>query len=120
MADLVFKSLRNNTFTISRRVRTTDGQGGWVITYTELGDVEGRMRPASSGEREVAAVEERQISHVLYVDAAETIQIQRGDKVELDSVSWEVMGRREPSYADHHYEIDCLQVQVEATEEFGS
>ena len=114
----VFESLLNNTFTISRRTRASDGQGGWVVAYEELGTAEGRLRPASSQERQVAALEERRISHVLYVVAG--TDIARGDLVEGDDVTVEVMGVREPSRADHHLEVDCLEEQVEVSEEAGS
>ena len=114
----VFESLLNNTFTISRRVRTSDGQGGWEITYLELDDVEGRIRPATSNEREVAAAEEQQITHVLYVLHGEDIL--RGDLVVCGGLEVEVLGIREPSLAGEHLEIDCLERQQETTEEYGS
>ena len=111
----VFESLLNHTFTILRRERTSDGQGGWAITYTLLGSAEGRMRPASSTEREVAAAEQRQISHVLYVAAGGT-DIARGDLVTGGGITVDIQGVREPSQAGHHLEIDCLEVQREITE----
>lgn len=114
----VFESLLNNTFTISRRVRTDDGQGGWAIAYLELGTAEGRIRPATSNEREVAASEEQQITHVLYVLADEDIA--RGDLVECGDLAVDVLGIREPSLAGEHLEIDCLERQQESTEELGS
>lgn len=114
----VFTSLLNNTFTVSRRVRTSDGQGGWAISYLELGTVEGRIRPATSNEREVAAAEEQQITHVLYVEHGEDIL--RGDQVVCDDLTVEVLGIREPSKAGKHLEIDCLERQQETTEEYGS
>lgn len=110
----LIECLFNNTFTISRRVRTSDGQGGWSISYVELGTVEGRLRPAGSAEREVADQEGRRITHVLYV--LEGTDIARGDLVEGDGVVVEVLGIREPSRADYHVEIDCEERQVEATE----
>lgn len=109
---IVFQSLLNNTFTVERRERTSDGQGGWEISYASLGTVEGRIRPASGREREVAAAEERQLSHVLYVVASEDIA--RGDRVTCGDLVVEVLGVREPSLAGEHLEIDCLEVQVEA------
>ena len=114
----VFTSLLNNTFTVSRRVRTDDGQGGWGISYLELGTVEGRIRPATSSEREVADTEEQQISHVLYVAYGEDVL--RGDRVVCGNLEVEVLGIREPSLAGEHLEIDCLEVQEEETEEYGS
>jgi len=113
-----FESLLNHTFTIYRRGRTSDGQGGWKITYGEIGTAAGRMRPASSAEREVAAAEQRQISHVLYVvDGAD---IARGDLVIGGGLTVDVLGVREPSQAGHHLEIDCMETQREVTAEAGS
>jgi len=118
----VFESLLNNTFTVSRRVRTSDGQGGWEISYLELGEVEGRIRPATSSERVVADTEEQQITHVLYVSHGEDVL--RGDLVTAGGVTpplqVEVLGIREPSLAGEHLEIDCLERQVESTEVYGS
>jgi len=114
----VFQSLLNNTFTVSRRVRTADGQGGWAISYVELDTVEGRIRPATSNEREVAAAEEQQITHVLYVEHGEDVL--RGDLVACGDLEVEVLGIREPSLAGKHLEIDCLERQQETAEAYGT
>lgn len=114
----VFTSLLNNVFTVSRRVRVSDGQGGWPIAYLEMGTVQGRIRPTSSSERVVAASEEQQISHVLYV--LHGADIARGDLVECGELAVDVLGIREPSLAGEHLEIDCLERQQEASEEAGS
>lgn len=113
----VFTSLLNHDFNISRRRRTSDGQGGWAIDYVTVGTVRGRIRPASSAEREAAAQESRQLSHVLYVLAG--TDIARGDEVEQDELVVDVMAIREPSRAGEHLEIDCFERQVEATVEEG-
>ena len=114
----VFTSLLNNEFTISRRTRVSDGQGGWPIAYVEIGTVRGRIRPASSNERVVAASEEQQISHVLYVLAG--ADVERGDLVECGDLAVDVLGVREPSLAGEHLEIDCMERQQETAEEIGS
>jgi len=105
----VFDSLLNNDFTVSRPGRAPNGQGGFVVTYVTTGTVRGRMRPASSAERTVAAQEQRAISHVLYVNADESIL--RGDRVSGDDAAWDILAIREPSRADEHLEIECLEVQ---------
>ena len=112
-----FKSLLNRDYLISRPVRIANGQGGWAIAYMPLMTVPGRLRPASSSEREVALQEQRAITHVLYVVAGEDIQ--REDTVEGDEVTVKVQGVREPSRADHHLEVDCLEIQ-KPTKEVGS
>jgi len=114
----VFVSLLNNTFVLSRRDRIADGQGGWAIVWAPNGSTLGRIRPASSAEREVAQEEQRAITHVLYV--VHGTDILRGDRVECGDLIVDVQGIREPSKASHHLEIDCLEVQHEATVEEGS
>jgi SPP1 family predicted phage head-tail adaptor len=119
MSLIVFQSLLNNDVAIERRQRTPDGQGGWAIGYLAGDTVRGRIRPASSSEREVAQLEERQITHVLYVLAG--TDIERGDRVTVGDLVVEVEAIREPSKAGEHLEIDCRERQVEvASEEVGS
>jgi SPP1 family predicted phage head-tail adaptor len=113
-----FESLLNNEFSVARMARTSDGQGGWIEAPEVLGTVRGRMRPATGREREVAAQEQREISHVLYVLAGEDIA--RGDLVTGGGVTVEVQGIREPSLAGHHLEIDCQEIQTVPAAEAGS
>jgi head-tail adaptor len=110
----VFESLLNHDYSVYRRMRLADHQGGWQLLYTDTGLVKGRLRPATSQEREVAALEERRISHVFYCDAEEDIV--RGDSLIGDGVVVNVVGVREPSRAGHHLEIDCLERQAESVE----
>jgi SPP1 family predicted phage head-tail adaptor len=114
MSDAIFDSLLNNTFVSFRRDRIPDGQGGWPIAYVQNITFLGRMRPASSAEKETAKREERAISHVLYVVHGEDIE--RGDWVIGGGIAVDVQGVREPSQAAHHLEIDCMETQREATE----
>lgn len=115
---IAFLTLLNNTFTVSRRERIDDGQGGWTIVYADVAAVQGRIRPATSAERVVAEREEQQITHVLYV--VHGADIERGDLVVCDDLQVEVLGIREPSKAGQHLEIDCMEHQPEVTGEIGS
>ncbi|OGC95310.1 MAG: hypothetical protein A2W25_05180 [candidate division Zixibacteria bacterium RBG_16_53_22] len=128
----VFTSLLNKEYHVGRRRRTPDGQGGWAIDYVEIDPIQGRMRPASSHEREVAMLEERVITHVFYcVEGSDIVRgdvISPGNLVFIDAdvlsatgeVVVEVDAIREPSQADEHYEIDCRERQHEQATEEGS
>jgi SPP1 family predicted phage head-tail adaptor len=107
----MFESLLNNSFTVTRRKRTSDNQGGWKIGYASVGTVAGRIRPATSAEQEIAMQEGRHLTHVLYTLA--TADIERGDRVTCGDLTVDVLGIREPSLAGHHYEIDCEEWQKE-------
>lgn len=117
---MVFQSLLNHDFAVRRKRRTSNGQGGWPEDFVLVATVRGRLRPASSAEREAALLEERQITHVLYVLAG--ADIARGDQVEGGGLTVDVQAVREPSQAGEHLEIDCLERQFEtsAPEETGS
>jgi SPP1 family predicted phage head-tail adaptor len=115
---IVFQSLLNNPVLVERRRRSPDGQGGWAIDYVTVGTVQGRIRPASSREREAGQREEQEISHVLYIVYGGDIG--RGDRVTVGSLTVEVLGIREPSRAGEHLEIDCRERQSEQSSEEGS
>jgi head-tail adaptor len=100
----VFQSLLNRDYRAWRPVRTDDGRGGWLISYSLIGTLRGRMRPMTGNEMTQAAQEQRQISHRLYVEAADAIgtQIRRewlvddGTNGFLVEVFWACASRREP------------------------
>jgi head-tail adaptor len=112
----VFQSLLNRDYRAWRPVRTDDGRGGWLISYSLIGTLRGRMRPMTGNEMTQAAQEQRQISHRLYVEAADAIgtQIRREWLVDdgTDGFLVEVLGLREPSRAGEHLEIDCWERQL--------
>ncbi len=113
-----FGTLLITDFEVYRIDRASDGQGGWVVSYADIGSVSGRIRPASSTERQTAMLNNREISHVLYVGA--DADIVRGDRVEAEDLVVEVLGVRNPSNAGHHLEIDCVEIQHETGVEDGS
>jgi head-tail adaptor len=114
----VFTSLLNNTFIVDHRLRVPDGQGGWSIVFIPAASIRGRLRPASSTEILAAQQERRRISHVFY--CLESEDIVRGDRLSGDDLTVDVMAIREPSRADEHYEIDCLEEQLEQAQEIES
>jgi SPP1 family predicted phage head-tail adaptor len=118
VSDAIFDSLLNNSFVSYRRDRVDDGQGGWRIVYVQHLTFAGRIRPASSAEREVAQQDQRAISHVLYTTHG--TDVARGDWVLGGGISVDIEGVREPSQAAHHLEIDCLEIQREETTEVGT
>jgi SPP1 family predicted phage head-tail adaptor len=108
------KSFLNNTFAVYRNLRTADGQGGYVTALTYIGDIAGRLRPASANERQAADQSNVKLTHVLYCEA--DADIQRGDTVVGAGVELRIVAVREPSYARHHYEVDCVQIVREPAE----
>ena len=108
------KSFLNNTFAVYRNLRTADGQGGYVTALTYIGDIAGRLRPASANERQAADQSNVKLTHVLYCGA--DADIQRGDTVVGAGIELRVVAVREPSYARHHYEVDCVQIVREPVE----
>jgi len=105
------ETLFNHEFAQNRPERTSDGQGGWIVSMSNVGTIRGRLRPASSEERSVAAQEQRRLSHVFYCAAGEDIC--RGDCLSADGITVEVLAVREPSRAGHHLECECYETQRE-------
>lgn len=117
----VFSSLLNRDFLVFRRVRTSDGQGGWPFVPTQIGEVRGRIRPVSGVERTKALEEGRELSHVFYQVAGGALSVARGDTLVTEGLMVEVMAVREPSKAGEHLEVDCREQQGEVNEvEVGS
>jgi SPP1 family predicted phage head-tail adaptor len=106
--------LMNRTVTIKRKSRTKDGQGGFTFAWATSSTVQGRIRPAKSGERVVAGREQAQITHVAYFDPGTDVQF--GDQLVSSAptaLTVYVVGVREPGGINHHFEVDCNNEQLE-------
>lgn len=126
--DAVFLSLLNRSFNIVGVRRRQDDQGGWIVQYYPKTSIQGRLRPATSRERETALREERFITHVFYCVADEDIK--RGDFISpgtitigvdeftlsSDEILVEIDGIREPSTWEKHWEIDGVERLFEFSE----
>lgn len=109
----IITNLLNKTASIYRRTRTTDGQGGWTIGYSLVETASVRVSPKSGSEQEIAATDDRKITHSVY--SLTTADIERGDKLVIGDLSLEVLDVKEPSLLGHHYEIDCVEWQKEVS-----
>ena len=107
-------SFLNNTFAVYRNVRTPDGQGGDTAALAHVGDYRGRLRPVNAGERVDAEQRNVRMTHILYCKA--DTDIARGDTVIGAGVDLRVLAVREPSYANHHYAVDCEAIVREPAE----
>jgi SPP1 family predicted phage head-tail adaptor len=112
--DLVFESLLIHTGIVYRKIRASDGQGGFSTAWGEVGSLEGRLRPVTANDERVAVQEQSEITHVW--DTLTTADIARGDRLEVEGVTVDVLAVREPSYMNHHYECDCKLSQLEGDE----
>lgn len=117
----VFSSLLNRAYVAWQPQRTSDGQGGFVVSFASVGQVQGRMSQRSGSEVDVADSEERQVSHTFFVGADDSVGAQIGRDFLItpaDDVNrtFIVQGVREPSLAGEHLEIDCYQRQLAANE----
>lgn len=126
MSLFVFQSMLNLSFNVLGFTRLSDSQGGWEKSYLTKSAIQGRLRPATSRERETALREERMITHVFYCVADPDLN--RGDFISPGSmyieddqvysteILVEVDAVREPSTAGEHWEVDCLERQFEKME----
>jgi head-tail adaptor len=101
--------LFNDLFTIARKSRSSDGQGGWTESFANIGTEPGRIRPASAREREAARRLESEVTHVMYVRPGANVK--RGDRATgRIGTQFELLDVRRPSQG-HHLECDCREVQ---------
>jgi len=123
---MVFNSLLNLDFNAVRMTRDPDGHGGWEVGFIEIPSILGRLRPATSREREVAAQEQRVITHVFYSETSANLGrgdyispgliVISGEDLRSSDIIVKIEGNREPSTADHHFEIDCIEYQPSVTQ----
>lgn len=109
----MIETLLNTTLYILKSERVSDGQGGWTEDHVYYGQsILGRVRPKSASERAVAGSEYAEISHVVYT----LDPLERGDWIGVgEDLILEVVAVRNPSLLDHHYEIDCKEIQRKAS-----
>lgn len=103
--------LLNQSVTIKRTSRASDGQGGFTETHpSTTATIQARIRPASANEKLAGAQEQARVTHVLYCEA--DANIERADLiVDEDSLEYEVLSKRPPSVRDHHLAVDLEQIQ---------
>lgn len=111
---MTFARLLNNAFSVYRKERVFDGQGGWSESWAEVGSIAGRLRPVVGREDDSANQGQRVVMHVLYTLPA--VDVQRGDMVVGAGQVLDVLGIRDPSHAGHHWEIDCEEREKEPEE----
>lgn len=111
-------SLLNRSFAHTRPTRAHNGAGGWLVSEEDLGELAGRLRPASASEITVAAQRQARITHVLY--CAGDADVRRGDILSDGDDVVTVVAVRETSAPGHHLECDCEEVQREGARETGS
>ena len=75
----VIPELLRHSLAVTRRVRTTDGQGGFTEVYTSIGNWFAAIRPATAQERESATRMEVDLTHMATMQSAAAIQ--RNDRV---------------------------------------
>ncbi|MCL6612482.1 MAG: head-tail adaptor protein [Peptococcaceae bacterium] len=105
------QSLFNNVFTHQRPTITRDEYGGCIITWNTLGTIKGRLRPTGVSERSASYLANPQavVSHVFYCGPG--VDIRSGDRVVLGNVTVEILGVKNPSYANHHIEAEGKVIQ---------
>lgn len=92
--------LLNRTPAQWRRADVADGRGGHTTSWSQVGTVAARFSDASPAERQAAAQQGVEISHIVYLlpDAA----VVRGDRLVDGGMTIEITAVTVPSVASHH------------------
>jgi|GEM_PF-2172947 len=108
--DKNFTDLLWSTFTVKRKVKTPDGLGGYTLSYTTIGTIKGKLDPMFLPREPVNIGKFRSFNtHILYTVCSSNIL--RDDKIEGEGKVLRVIALKEPSEANHHYEIHCEEIQ---------
>lgn len=107
------RGLMNRTYTVLRRRRTPDGQGGFQAAYEPVFSLPGRLSAGPGRPHLRAQAVLAEVSHTFY--AVGTPDVRRGDRIEGGGVTVEVLAVRDPSRAGHHLECDCREVQTDGS-----
>ncbi len=106
----------NEWFTLCRKSRSSDGQGGWTYVWSQYATEHGRMSrlgrdAAKSQEREIGAQLQEWASHLLFCRAGAGIE--RGDQItDSSGVNYLVLAVRAPSAMPRRQlECECREVQ---------
>lgn len=108
---LPFESLLNKTATVFRDTNISDNQGGWEITSGSTTNIPVRVSPVSGSENQIAYLENRQITHMVY--CLSDADVSRNDRLVIDGMGLELLVQeiRNPSLASHHLELQCKEYQ---------
>ena len=108
---MIGAGLHSKKITIQRPARTSDLEGGWVISYATVVNEQGTIRPASENETIIAKQRGADISHVAYFKGSSDVKC--GDRLTAGDLVARVQAVRLPANATHHVEVDCLETQGE-------
>ena len=101
--------LGGRKITIQRKTRVSDDQGGWTEGWADKATERGKIRPASTSERNIAGQDESLTTHVAYLRVG--CDLMFGDRLLISDIGYEITGIREPAGAGKHYEVDLKMVQ---------
>jgi hypothetical protein len=102
-------ALFTTTYTIQRQSATSDGQGGYTLSYSNAGTTKGRLSRSSAGSDTLTAMQgDTRYSYVFYCPAG--VDIKREDQITDGTITVRVLSRATPS-AGGHMECLCQEIQ---------
>ena len=102
------RRLLSQTLVLQNRTRTSDGMGGYVDTWSDLGSFRGRISPLTAQERLMQDKSTMATTHRVFCDPM-TVTAQ--DRIRWGSYYFEIIGIRNPSELYHHLEIDARELE---------
>lgn len=105
--------LLNVTADVWRQTESPDGMGGQTTALAKVGSVRARFSQPSATERVVAAQNNAELSHVVYL--LPTADVHRGDELRKAGRVFLVLATYEPSEPDTYLRADCKERQANPT-----
>jgi SPP1 family predicted phage head-tail adaptor len=103
----ISRGLFNHTLTLQRKTVTSDGQGGNIETWADVGNFRGRVSSLSADERVSMGKVNVFPTHKIFCDNLDIIET---DRILWGSYVFNITGILNPSEMYHHLEILVLEV----------
>jgi len=102
-------ALLNAQLEVWRFTRTSDGMGGWLETWSQVGTVRARLSQPTARERVLADAAQARLTHVVYLP--HDADVRRSDELRLGPRALEVLATFEPSVPGTYLRANCEERQ---------
>ena len=99
--------------TVQRKIRTSDGMGGWVTHWAPVGTAVARISPISAKDRLQYDQMQYSVTHKLYLPCSTDVKPE--DRIALGARTFLVKGIVNPAEAGYHLELLCEELTSPAS-----
>lgn len=105
--DKTLESLFNHTLTLQSLTRTSDSQGGFTESWSDIGTFDARISILSAAEKMAQDKVTTLATHRVY---CESMVVTTADRIKWGTYYFQIVGITNPSEAYHHLQMDVLEI----------